>query len=160
MQPYEHRLTVPFGHCDIAGIVYTPRFAEYCMEAAEFFLRSEVGLDWLVINQERSCVNPVMRFEIDFHDTVYISDELRLTIFVSKVGNSSFELRILGEKKTGDGLLPCFSASLVLAIVDPQASRSMAIPEHWRNRLERYRQLSPAPYLQAREQNHPQRTDR
>lgn len=136
---YVHRLTVPFGHCDIAGIAYTPRFTDYCMEAAEQFMKREVGLDWYAINLEGHFASPVMRVEMDFLSTVHIGDELEIAIGVSKIGRSSYALGFTGSKVEEGVSVRCFSATLVFAIVDMVRRRSMPIPGEYRAQLERCR---------------------
>lgn len=140
---YVHRLTVPFGHCDIAGIVYTPRFTDYCMEAAEVFMQREVGLDWYAINLEGEYASPVMRVEVDFISTVHIGDELEIDIVVSKIGRSSYALGFSGNKGERGRSTPCFTATLVFAFVDMQRRQSIPIPGRYREQLRRCQQLGP-----------------
>jgi acyl-CoA thioesterase FadM len=130
--PYE--VNVPFGHCDIAGIVYTPRVSEYCMEAAEQFLKQEVGLDWAQINREGLFSNPVMRLAVDFKQSMQIGDRLQLSVIVERLGRSSFTLQITGSR-SDEG---CFTAELVLAIVDLKAAQSIPIPAQFRERLQQF----------------------
>ena len=133
---YTYRISVPFGHCDIAGIVYTPRFADYCMEAAEQFLKERIGLDWYAINLAGSYANPVMRLDLQFHAKVVIADELRLLVAVTDIGRSSFTLAVHGYIKSGDGRDHAFSAAMVLAFVDLEAGKSIPIPGDYRPHLE------------------------
>lgn len=127
---YRFNITVPFGHCDIAGIVYTPRFSDYCMEATEQFLKSEVDLDWCEINRRGEYANPVMRVEMNFQNTVYIADELSLSLSISAIGRSSFTIAFQGER-SGKEPVTCFTASMVLAFVDMGALRSIKIPQKY-----------------------------
>jgi len=128
--PYIHRLKVPFGHCDIAGIVYTPRFADYCIEAVEQFLQNEIGLNWYAINIDGDFSNPVMRMEVDFHHPVEIGDDLELAVRVTRIGRSSFTVTISGSKSADGSAAPhaCFTGTLVLAFVDLKAKTSIPIP--------------------------------
>ena len=137
---FTHSIKVSFGHCDIAGIVYSPRFFDYCMEAAEQFLKVEVGLDWYAINVTREFANPVMKFEIDFHHTVHIADALMLELTIPRIGNSSFVLEFVARKMDGAEAVECFTAQLVLAVVDLDAKKSMPIPERYRDRLVAYQE--------------------
>lgn len=136
--PYE--VNVPFGHCDIAGIVYTPRVSEYCMEAAEQFLKQEVGLDWAQINREGLFSNPVMRLAVDFKQSMQIGDRLQLSVIVERLGRSSFTLQITGSRSDEAAITRCFTAELVLAIVDLKAAQSIPIPAQFRERLQQFAQ--------------------
>lgn len=139
-QPFLHAREIPFGHADMAGIVYTPRFTDYCMEAAEAWLKSVVGTGWYELNQQGAVNTPVMHFDIDFKSPLVPGDTLRTTVFLTNVGSSSFSLYLKGE--TGEGASPreVFAAKLVLCFVDSELNKSVSIPAQYRDRMTKYKE--------------------
>jgi acyl-CoA thioesterase FadM len=138
---YRHQVKVPFGHADIAGIVYTPRFTEYCMDAMEAFLREQIGLDWYAINRQGDYVNPVVKLELTFLNSARISDVIAIDVAVAAVGRSSFTLKVNGLL-VDQGAKPCFEAAVVLAIVDVRSQRARPIAEAHRLLLEQYQKFA------------------
>ncbi len=87
--PYVQRRIVQWGECDPAGIVYTPRFLDFVLEAMEGWQRQVLGVDWTKLNSELAMGMPVVHAELDFHSPLRGGDELDLEVTVARLGRSS-----------------------------------------------------------------------
>lgn len=93
-----HQRTISFGDTDAAGIVYTPRFSHFCMEAAECWFRDVIDYDWYRINTELARGTPVVHMEIDFIGPLIAGDQLSVAVAVEKLGRSTITLGFTGLK--------------------------------------------------------------
>lgn len=98
MGPLVHQRKIAFGDTDAAGIVYTPRFAHFCMEAAEYWFRDVINFDWYYINTELGLGTPVVHMEIDFLGPLKAGDQLAVTVLVAAFSRSTISLSFVGTK--------------------------------------------------------------
>lgn len=135
---FSHSRTIPFGHGDIAGIVYTPRFSDYSMEAVETWLQKVIQLDWYQINKTGIYSTPTLNLTMDFISPLYPNDKLIIAVEVSNIGNSSFCLALHGFKQPDEKPIDIFKSSITLGFVDMKEVKSMAIPPSIREKLQNY----------------------
>ncbi|WP_112323692.1 acyl-CoA thioesterase [Oceanibium sediminis] len=95
---YSRIIPVEFCHCDPAGIVFYPRFAEMVNSMVENFFAQEVGYPFARIVAEGNGI-PSVRFEIDFHKPARLGDRLTWTLSVEHVGASSARFRVVAEDR-------------------------------------------------------------
>ncbi len=139
-EPYIHWRTILFGETDAAAIVYTPRFADYCMEAAEVWFRETIDFDWFRSNVETGQGTPVVHMEIDFIAPLVGGDTLGVLVRVEKVGRSTVTLSFEGIKGRNlkRGKITSFTARFVYCFTDKQVGGSISIPSRQRERIEAY----------------------
>ncbi|WP_442107261.1 acyl-CoA thioesterase [Pseudomonas sp. NUPR-001] len=124
---------VLFGDCDPEGIVYTPRFSYFVLEAVHEALgvwlqgpglRSLLGFDILP---------PARAFSLEFLHPVTWDDELAIEVRVSRVGAHSFSFSVAGRLSSE---VVAFTASLTQVCVSPQTREVVAVPQQLRALLE------------------------
>lgn len=137
--PYVHWRTVPFGDTDPAGIVYTPRFSDYCMEAAEVFFRDYIAADWYHINTKLGFGTPVVQMEITFKAPLVANDRLGVVVRILDVGRSTVTMALEGikERPQAAGHVTAFVGRYVFCFVE-KGKGSMPIPSGQRELIEAY----------------------
>lgn len=120
--------TVLFGDCDPEGIVYTPRFSYFVLEAVQEALGVWLGgpglrtlLGFRILpRRERSPWNS--------HPVTW-DDELTLRVGVSNVGTHSFSFSVEGRLSPD---VVAFTASLTQVCVSPDTREVMEVPAQLR----------------------------
>lgn len=131
-RPVVVRRQVQWGECDPAGVVYTPRFADYLVAAYLWFVRcelSDVGLTDLGIG------TPMKAMRLEFHRMLAADDWFEMCVRVSGVRTRTFDLEVEGA--ADDGRL-CFAGLITPIMFDNQSRVGVAIPEAARARLVAY----------------------
>lgn len=138
--PFTHWRTIPFGDTDAARIVYTPKFSDYCMEAAEVWFREYINFDWYRINTELGIGTPVVHMDIDFLRPLKGGDKLGVVVTVDKIGRSSLTLTLKGifEPKESNMLVPSFSARFIFCFTSIEAGGVISIPVQQREYIAAY----------------------
>jgi 4-hydroxybenzoyl-CoA thioesterase len=139
--PYIHWRIIPFGDTDAARIVYAPRFADYCMEAAEVWFRDHIDFDWYRISTELGMGVPIVRMELDIVGPLRGGDRLGVVVRVAKMGRSTVTLAFEGVREHGDAheRAPSFTATFVHCFTSVEVSGSVAVPEEQRRFIRAYR---------------------
>lgn len=80
-----HNVTVQFGDCDPAGIVFFPNFLRW-MDAASLAFFMECGLPpWRELVKTRGIVGtPLLEINTKFHKTVTYGETIRITTHVEE----------------------------------------------------------------------------
>jgi acyl-CoA thioesterase FadM len=133
MKTIDIQRTVPFGHCDPAGILYTPRAVDFCLEAIdEFWKRALGGSGWYEMNVDLDRGTPFVNLTVDFRSPITARAPLRVTVRLAKLGTSSVTFAVVAVQE--DRL--CFEATLTSVIVVTSKMAKIA-PDDWlRQRLE------------------------
>lgn len=122
--------TIPFGYCDPAGIIYTPRALDLCLEAIDDFWKALLdGKGWYEMNLDLDRGTPFVNVNIDFKSPITARAPLALVVRVTHVGTTSvvFEVSARQEERL------CFVASLASVIV--VTSRMAKVePDDWLRR--------------------------
>jgi len=140
VMPYVHWRTICFGETDAAGIVYTTRFTDYCMEAAEVWFREYLDSDWYQLNRQHERGTPVVHMELDFMASLIGNDKLGVRVLVKKVGKSTVTLEFEGNRvrNGSDDTILCYTATIVFCFFSNATAGAMAIPEQQLQLLENY----------------------
>lgn len=143
--------TVLFGDCDPEGIVYTPRFSYFSVEAVQDALA--IWLDEKPNNSKketpksgglRKLMNhgilpPARALSLEFHHPVTWDDELAIKVWVCDITNRSFSFQIeawLESSRLSDlENILAFSAKLTQVCVSRDNHKSMILPDDLRKRL-------------------------
>ena len=112
--------TVLFGDCDPEGIVYTPRFSYFVLEAVQEALGVWLGFRILP---------PARAFSLEFLHPVTWDDELTLRVGVSNVGTHSFSFSVEGRLSPD---VVAFTASLTQVCGSPDTREVMEVPAQLR----------------------------
>lgn len=139
--PYTVRRTVKWGECDPAGIVYTPRFLDWVLEAAESFFADIVGVDWFHLNQRDGLGSPSVSTRIDFHKPIKHGEPFTIEVLVRRLSRSTITYAMRGRNGAGE---LCFSAELVSCIIDNARMKSVTIPDHIRTKITDYQAATAA----------------
>ena len=138
--PYVHWRTILFGETDAAAIVYTTRFTDYCMEAAEVWFRDYLGMDWYQININQGMGAPVVHMELDFTASLVAGDKLGVEVIVAKTGRSTVTLEFEGLRMRGETeqFTSSFTAKFVFCFFSNEQNGAIPIPDEQRKLLEQY----------------------
>ena len=131
-EPVFIKRKVLFGDCDPEGIVYTPRFSHFALEATHEALGQWLGGACIKRLKDLGVLPPVRAFSQEFLHPVTWDDELYLKVSVGAVGVHSFCLKVEGN------ILPqteAFSADITYVCVSEETKRPTNVPDELRNAL-------------------------
>lgn len=134
-QPFASTRRVKWGECDPAGAVYTPRFADYIVEAFHEFLAFMLEGSLQEKLREHDLGTPAKALSLVFHKSLWPEQQLRMVVLVSGVRTRSFDIAI---EALDEGGSVCFDASFSAVCVHHSERRSRAIPVALKSRLEGY----------------------
>lgn len=125
-------VTVRFGDCDPAGIVFYPRYFEMFNNLVEEWCAHGLGTSFRELVMERGIGLPTVSIQTDFVATSTLGDNLSAQLSVLKVGSSSLTLmvRLLGAG--GDERV---RARMVLVLMDMKKACAIRIPDLMRERI-------------------------
>lgn len=87
-------LTIEWGHCDPAGIVFNPRFFEFFDWSTALLVEVATGLPKAAMLQAHGLHGiPLVATEASFHRPARYGDEVEIRSTVVEVGRSSFAVR-------------------------------------------------------------------
>lgn len=132
--PYVERRVVPWGHCDPAGIIYTPRALDFALETIDGWQRHFLGHDWRTL-LERELGLPAVRAEVEFITPFRAGDEIELGVEVTRLGRASIEFLITARAADGAEL---YRATLVMVLVTAEPYRATPWPAASREAIEAY----------------------
>jgi YbgC/YbaW family acyl-CoA thioester hydrolase len=128
--PFSTLITVRFGDCDPAGLVYYPALFHYCHVAMEEFFAARCGVSYPRLMSESRLGFPTVSARAEFDAPFAYGDEVEVEVFVSRVGRSSatfeYRLRRAGESE------PRARATLVQVAMSLDARRPVEIPAELR----------------------------
>tara|TARA_R110002020_G_C16316997_1_gene774344 strand:- start:3853 stop:4254 length:402 start_codon:yes stop_codon:yes gene_type:complete len=125
------RRTVLFGDCDPAGVMYTPRFSHFAMEAIFTALDQWLGAPGLR-NLMAEIAPPVRAMSFEFLKPITWDDELNMKVTVAALREHSFAFLVEGFM--GDGTL-AFTANISHVCISPDTREVVPIPELVRRHL-------------------------
>ena len=128
--PFDTRITVRFGDCDPAGLVYYPALFHYCHAAMEEFFAARCGVTYPRLVSERRLGFPTVNVRAEFFAPFVYGDEAVVEVWASAVGRTSvtFEYRL---RRASDRTL-CASATHVQVAMDLDGRRAVPVPEDLR----------------------------
>lgn len=135
IKPLQRTHRVPWGDCDPAGIIYTPRVLDYAIETFEVWNRDTLGVPWMKLNRELMTGFPTVRAEIDFLKAPKTDDIVHFDLRVEKLGHSSLTSVVSGHD--GDGMV-YFHVKIISCMVSMPELESKQIPDEFRQRILAY----------------------
>lgn len=131
---------VKWGECDPAGVVYTPRFSDYVVEAVHEFFEHLLGGPLQQELKRLDLGTPAKALQFVFKRSLWPDEEFTLTIRVGRIRTRTFDLIVSGA---GPGGEEAFEAIFSAICIYHQRRESRAIPPELLERLEGYRQRFP-----------------
>jgi 4-hydroxybenzoyl-CoA thioesterase len=123
---FEHVRPVRWSDVDAAGIVYFPRFLEYCHDAIEALFAALAG-GYAALTMDRGIGVPTVHFEGDFHAPLRYGDVCVVQLRVVRIGRTSVTFRhTLVRQRDG---IPCADFTHVVAVSDLRAMRAIELPD-------------------------------
>lgn len=120
--------TILFGDCDPAGVVYTPRFSYFAVEAIYAALDRWLGAPGLRTLMSFDVLPPVCAMSVEMLRPL-TDDELSIKVSVAKLGVHSFTFLVEGY--VHDETL-AFTANVTHVCISPDTKEVVAIPERLR----------------------------
>ena len=132
---FSTEVTVRFGDCDPAGIVFYPRYFEMFNNLVEDWCARGLGTGFRELHIERRLGFPAVHIETDFKAPSELGDLLRAELRVEKIGGASLTvaLRLCGADG-GERV----NARMILALMDLDKRRAQQIPAELRTRIARF----------------------
>lgn len=132
--PFSTLITVRFGDCDPAGLVYYPVLFHYCHTAMEEFFAARCGRSYARLMEERRVGFPTVNVRAEFFAPFVYGDVAEVEVWASAVGRTSvtFEYRL---RRASDRTL-CASATHVQVSMDLDGRRPVPLPEDLRRAFE------------------------
>lgn len=124
---------VLFGDCDPEGIVYTPRFSYFAIEAVHSALDTWLEGPGLKTLMSFNVLPPARAFNLEFLYPVTWDDQLTMKVIVSNVSEHTFSFSVEGfiEKD-----ILAFTANITHVCVSPETKKTVKVPEGLRKRLQ------------------------
>lgn len=124
---------VLFGDCDPEGVVFTPRFSYFVVEAVHEALSVWLEGPGLRTLLGFNVLPPARAFSLEFLHPVTWDDELTIKVSVSNVGRHSFSFLVEGSVASG---VLAFVASLTQVCISPDTREVIEVPVKLRKRLQ------------------------
>lgn len=99
--PFVIRGRVRWADCDPAGVVYTGKFVEYMLGAANLFYANLTELNYRDFLQAVGVDTPCRGLDMDFRGALWPDDEFLLQVGVAELRQSSFDLRVRAYQASG-----------------------------------------------------------
>ena len=128
-------VTIRFGHCDPAGIVYTPNYFDIFNGLIEDWYSEALHLSYSSIIRDRRIGLGYAHASADFLSTSRMGDVLRVAVVVKAIGRSSLTLSV----HAFNGEPECVRATFVSVTTSLETHRPVLIPDDIRAAIERYR---------------------
>lgn len=127
-------ITVRFAHIDAAGIVFYPRYLEMVNETVERWFEEGLGVSFREMHLKRRQGAPTKRLAVEFLKPSRLGDRLLFTLWVIKVGRSSFDIEI----DCTCGRETRFKAAVTLVYTSFEPLAPTPLPEELRRKMLTY----------------------
>ena len=128
-------VTIRFGDCDAAGIVYTPVYFDIFNRVIEAWHIERLGLDYYAIIGERKIGLGYGHASADFFEPSMMGDELSVAVALERIGRASFGLTLHVMKGEDEAL----RGRLVIVTTSLTEHKAIPIPVDILVALEAYR---------------------
>jgi acyl-CoA thioesterase FadM len=122
---------IRFGHCDPAGIVYTPKFFDIFNVVIEEWYGDCLGINYYELIGPRRTGLGYVNAHSDFFEPGMMGDVIEVAVNLERVGNKSFVVLLHAFKNGREALRGRFT----VVTTDLNTHRSVAIPADLRNAL-------------------------
>lgn len=139
MKRHQMPVEIGFKHCDPAGIVFYPRYAEMVNDTVEHWFKHGLGVDFDRLHRVRRIAIPTVKLHFEFTAPSRLGEALTSTLSVVAAGRSSVAL-VVGF--AGPDGRPRLKAEVTFVFVDMESMKSIETPPDLKRSIEGYR--SPA----------------
>jgi len=91
-------IPVRFADCDVARIVYYPRFLHFCHVTMEECFHRRVGVPYHVVLEQEDVGYPTVRVEIEYKKPVPMGEVLDMEMDVGQLGSRSVDFVFTGRR--------------------------------------------------------------
>lgn len=135
MKRHEMSVEIGFKHCDPAGIVFYPRYAEMVNDTVENWFKHGLHVDFDCLHRVRRIAIPTVELSFSFMSPSRLSEVLVSTLCVEKTGRSSVALIVDFSGQDGR---PRLRAKVKFVFVGMESMKSMEIPSDLKRSIEDY----------------------
>jgi 4-hydroxybenzoyl-CoA thioesterase/acyl-CoA thioester hydrolase len=125
------RIKIRFGHCDPAGIVYTPKFFDIFNVAIEKWYEDALGIDYYEIIGARRIGLGYANAHADFFSPCTMGSPLDIVVDLERIGNSSFVILLHAFQ----GEIEALRGRFTVVTTDLTNHKPAPIPEDLRGAL-------------------------
>ncbi|MBN9063626.1 MAG: hypothetical protein BGP06_07040 [Rhizobiales bacterium 65-9] len=129
-------VAIRFGHCDPAGIVYTPQYFHLFNTVLEDWYGQALGASYYELIGVRRTGLGYAHVSADFAKPARMGDTLKVAVIIEAIGRSSITLRLHAFK---DGI-ECARASFVTVTTSLIDHKTIPAPDDLRAAFEAYRE--------------------
>lgn len=94
MTVFTTEFTVQFRHCDVAGIVFYPRYVEMISDTIETWFAGGLDCNFHDLHLVRHLGVPTVRMEVDYKNPSYLGDVVSFDLTLTEIRTRSFSTRI------------------------------------------------------------------
>jgi 4-hydroxybenzoyl-CoA thioesterase/acyl-CoA thioester hydrolase len=127
-------VAIRFGHCDPAGIVYTPHYFDMFNGVIEQFYPSALGIDYYALIRERRLGPGYGHAACDFFAPSLMGEVMEVAVAVERIGRASYTLILHAMKADKEAVRGRF----VTVMTSLDSFRTTPIPDDVRASLETY----------------------
>lgn len=127
-------IPVRFGDCDLAQIVYHPRYLHYCHVTMEELFAQVVGVSYADVVLRQEVGYPAVKVEGEYPERVPFGETLDVTAVIERLGRKSIDFRYEGRKQSDEALV--FTCRTRVVAIDMRSFESIEIPADHRAALE------------------------
>lgn len=131
MTTFDVDFPIRFEHCDVAGIVFYPRYFLMFNQMVEDWFAGPLNTPWSTLHFEQKRGTPMVDIHVHFQRPSRMGDILRLSMRVLKLGRSAIDLAITGTCN-GETRL---EVKLTVVYSDLEKLKSARIPEPLAQRM-------------------------
>lgn len=134
MAAYQQEISVRFGHCDPAAIVFYPRYFEMINSFVEDWFEDGLEASFPGLLYHKGIVAPTVHFTTEFPRPSRFGDRLTFQLEVEKIGKTSCTVQIRASCH-GEARM---TARQVLVFIDQARQVPVAIPLDIAKRMKRF----------------------
>jgi acyl-CoA thioesterase FadM len=131
---FEHEISISWGDCDPAKIVYTGRLPALALEAINAWWEEHVGVGWYQLELDRDVGTPFVNMEMNFRSPVTPRHRLKCKVWPNRLGETSIGFRVVGYQ---NGTI-CFDGRFVSVFIQASLFRKQPPPEEIRSIVARH----------------------
>ena len=120
-------IEIRFNDLDAYGHVNNAVYLTYFEEGRMRFFNDLVGTSW---DWKRHGII-LARNEIDYKVPLKLADRAKIELWVSSIGNKSFEISYRINKKNGGEEVLCATGKSVVVCIDHETGKTVPVPEEW-----------------------------
>ena len=124
-EPFVVRKRVRWADCDPAGVVYTGKFSEYLLTAANYFFDHMGQGNYAAWLKTLGVDTPCKGMDLEFHGALWPEDEFDMVCTVSAIRQHSYDLRVAAVQQGGRRI---FTGRFSPICISREVRQRVAIP--------------------------------